>query len=489
MTPRLSDTTLPRAPEAVARPAYDRRSIRTGVVHLGLGAFHRAHQAVAFDDLLASGDDRWGVLGVSMRSSRVRDRLAPQDGLYVVSVQDGDTVSDRAIGAMTGLLAAHGNPEAVVRALAGPNVKMTTLTVTEKGYRLDPATGELNRSEDDVGADLAGLKAPRTVPGLIAAGLARRRTLGLDGLTIASCDNIPGNGRRLEAAVLEIARATDPGLADWIAEHAAFPNSMVDRIVPATGADDLDQFEARAGLRDEGLVRTEPFSQWVIENRFAPGAPDLSLVGVDVVADVAPWETAKLRLLNGAHSMIAYLAGLSGTTFVHDCVARPEGVRAVLALWDEVETTLHPAPDQDLRAYREALMLRFRNTALQHRTAQIAVDGSQKIPPRLLAPITDRLRQGLTVDAACLGVAAWIAWLTQAFRANPPAFVDDPLAGLIRDALAQADGPAARVLAMVAIDAIFPAPLATDPRFLSTLVSQLSALERDDSRRFCQPKH
>ncbi|WP_112382498.1 mannitol dehydrogenase family protein [Sphingomonas carotinifaciens] len=438
---RLSDAALAHLPADIARPAYDRAAVRRGVVHLGIGAFHRAHQAAIFEAALASGDLRWGITGVSLRSAAVRDQMAPQDGLYTLLVRDGAGERAQVMGAVLEVLVAPEYPAAVVAALAHPDTHLVTLTVTEKGYKLDRAKGTLLADDADIAHDLADLAAPRTAPGFLVAGLAARRAAGLPPFTVLSCDNLPHNGALLRAAVLEMARAHDGGLADWIAAEGAFPASMVDRIVPATTPDDIAALATRLGVQDQAMVKTEPFLQWVVEDRFCGPHPDFT--GVQLTADVAPWEDAKLRLLNGAHSSIAYLGGLIGDAFVHDFVARKEGRAFVERLWDQAAATLDPPPGLDIPAYRAALMARFANPALQHRTRQIAMDGSQKLPQRLLAPLV--AGQG---DALALGVAAWIRWQSGRTDAGETYTVDDPLADRLAVA-ARSDDPVTATLALL----------------------------------------
>jgi fructuronate reductase len=475
--PRLSNATLAGLRAGVERPAYDRADVKTGVVHLGIGAFHRAHQAVVFDDALRSGDLRWGVLGVSLRSPGVRDQLMPQDGLYSVVVRDGRTERVRIIGAVQDVRVAPEDPAAVVAAMASPDVHIVTLTVTEKGYRLDAASGDLLTGEEDVAADLKDLSAPRTAPGFLVAALAARRLAGLAPFTVVSCDNLPHNGARVRAAVLAMAEFHDQALAAWIAEQGAFPQTMVDRIVPATTAEDIDALAVQTGVRDEGMVKTEPFTQWVVEEQFAGPRPDLSALGVQLTETVAPWEDAKLRLLNGAHSSIAYLGGLAGYDFVHQVVAVPAFRAFVERLWDEAETTLNPPPGLDIADYRRELMARFDNPSLQHRTRQIAMDGSQKLPQRLLAPITARLAQGRCIEALALGVAGWIRWQEGATEAGQSYAIDDPLAEVLADALNGKADAAERVRATAALTEIVPAVLGADPRFLDAVSLALGRLQ------------
>jgi fructuronate reductase len=436
VTRRLSEAALALLPDWVRRPG-PRPAPR--IVHIGIGAFHRAHQAVVFDDL------GWGVTGASLRSPAVREAMAPQDCLYSLLV--GDEV--RVIGAVREVLL--DTPELVAR-IAASETRLVTLTVTEKGY----------------------LPGSRAVA-ILAEALARR----MDGITIMSCDNLPQNGAVLREAVL--AAAGDA--ADWIAEHCAFPQTMIDRIVPATEPTDIAALAARTGLEDRAMVKAEPFTQWVIENRFAVGErPDFEAGGVQIATDIAPWEEAKLRLLNGAHSGLAYLGGLAGIEFVHDVVATPAGRCFVEALWDEAETTLAPPSGLDLAAYRAALMRRFADPALRHRNVQIAMDGSQKLPQRLLATIAARLERGQGIEALALAVAGWMRWQSGRTDAGETFVVDDPLAAETARRLAGLNEPEAQAKALLGIGAIFPPALAADPRFEAAVARQLRRLVEQGSR-------
>jgi fructuronate reductase len=477
---RLDTAALPLLPADIARPSYDREAVKTGVVHLGIGAFHRAHQAAVFDAALAGGDLRWGITGVSLRSAGVRDQMIPQDGLYSLVVRDGAREDVRIIGAVGDVLVAPEDPEAVVSALADPHVHIVTLTVTEKGYKLDPATGRLIADDPDVAADLASLDAPRTAPGFLVAGLARRRAAGLPPFTAISCDNLPHNGARLRQAVLTMARAHDAALADWVDAEGAFPQTMVDRIVPATTPEDVAALADRLGVEDRAMVKTEPFTQWVIEDAFAGPRPDCAALGVQLTQDVAPWEEAKLRLLNGSHSGLSYLGALAGIDFVHEVVASEDGRRFVQTLWDEAEATLTPPPELDVAAYRRDLMARFANPALRHRTRQIAMDGSQKLPQRLLATLA--ARRGRPSPALTLAVAAWMRWQAGVDDAGERHVVDDPLADRTAAALDGTGSAGERVDALLATDAIFPAELAADRDVRNALVMWLECLEGEGAR-------
>ena len=476
---RLSDQALEGLPAEVAVPGYDRAQVKTGVVHLGIGAFHRAHQAVVFDDAIKGGDLRWGVLGASLRSPGVRDQLNPQDGLYTLVVRDGSDEHLRVIGAGRGVLVGPENPAALVAAMADADVQIITLTVTEKGYRLDPATGDLLLDDPEVAADLADIAAPRTAPAFIVAALQARKAAGLKPFTVISCDNIPHNGRRIRAGVIAMARHIDPALADWIEAEGAFPQTMIDRIVPATIPEDIEKLRARLGVEDQGMVKAEPFTQWVIEDWFAGERPDFASLGVQLTDAVEPWEDAKLRLLNGAHSAVAYLGALSGHEHVHEAVAVPAFRAYVEALWDEAQTTLNPPPGLDISAYRAELMARFSNAALMHRTRQIAMDGSQKLPQRLLAGAAERLAAGQGIEAIALCVAAWMKWQSGVTESGESFVVDDPLAAKTAILLAGADNDQARVSALLTLSAVFPPALAADDRFAVAVTGAYLSLSRN----------
>lgn len=473
---RLSPATLPALPAEIGQPAYDRAAVATGIVHLGIGAFHRAHQAAAIETCLAHGDLRWGIVGASLRSPDVADQLNPQDGLYTVQVRDGGDTQARVIGAVSRVLVAPTDPQALVEAMAAPSVAIVSLTVTEKGYKLDPATGALNMDDPDVASDVAGIAGPKTAPGFLVAALAARKARGLPAFTALSCDNLPENGVRLREAVLRLAHAQDPSLADWITDHAAFPSTMVDRIVPATTPEDIDAFAAHAGLTDAGLVKTEPFTQWVIEDRFAGPRPALEQAGVQFTDDVRPWELAKLRLLNGAHSAIAYLGALAGHDHVHEAMAFPAFEAFVSALQEEAESTLSPPPGLDVAAYRAALIARFSNAALMHKTRQIAMDGSQKLPQRLLFAARARIDRGQPIDALALAIAAWMRWQAGVDEAGRPFVVDDPLAERTQALWDQGGDAPARARALASLEGVFGPDLGADARFLAPVGAALDRL-------------
>ncbi|HEX7851870.1 MAG TPA: mannitol dehydrogenase family protein [Sphingomonas sp.] len=437
---RLSSATIDRLPAEIARPHYDRTAQRRGIVHLGIGAFHRAHQAVYTDDAMTAGDRGWGITGVSLRSAGVRDALAPQDGLYTVSERSASGTQTRVIGSVHDVIVARDTPALVTAALSHADTHLVTLTVTEKGYHRLPG-GAL---------DLDAIRnADDTIYAHLAQGLACRRAEGLPGLTLLSCDNLADNGRVLEQGLAVYLDLVDPGLRGWFESECACPSTMVDRIVPAATAATLDDAEAQMGLRDEGAITTEPFQQWVIEDRFAGPRPRWEAVGAQIVAAVKPYETAKLRLLNGAHSALAYLGLAAGLRFVHEAIADPR-VRPVVEriMRNEATASIDAAPGQDLSAYIELLLARFANPALPHNLLQIAADGSQKIGPRWLKPLAINRSRGLPCPATLRALAGWTIFIR-----GDTAPVDDPMAqefarlwrsagsaGII-DALFGAEGP------------------------------------------------
>lgn len=479
ITKRLHPTGLAALPASIARPAYDRGQ-PVGIVHLGLGAFHRAHQAVYFDTLMTRGERGWMIRGASLRSPDIANRLNPQDGLFTVVEQAAGSECLRIVGSVRDVIVAPESPARLVAAMADPDVHLVTLTVTEKGYGLDPASGQLQTEDAAIARDLARTGPPRTVPGLIVAGLAARRRAGLAPFTVLSCDNLPENGPRTRAAVIGFARLADPDLADWIEAEGAFPASMVDRIVPATRPADIDALEAATGYRDTGMVKTEAFSQWVVEDRFCARRPPLEAVGVEMTDDVAGWERAKLRLLNGSHSALAYLGALAGHTHVHEAIAAP-GFRAYIErLWDEAESVLDAPAGFDARAYRAALAERFSNPALHHALVQIAMDGSQKLPQRLLHTWRACRAAGRDAPAVELAIAAWMRWQIGEDENGRRFHVNDPLADEAMHCVTRG-GPEARgiVTAMLHLRSVFGTDLAADSGLSDRLGDALSGLMRD----------
>ena len=411
-------------PVSVQAPAYDRAAQAAGIVHIGIGAFHRAHQAVYTDDAMGAGDRDWGIVGVSLRSPDVAAQLNPQDGLYTVSTRSAGGSDLRLIGAVQKVLVAADDPQAVIDAIAAPATHIVSFTVTEKGY-LRRADGSL---------DLAAATELSSLYRFVGAALAVRKAAGLSGLTLLSCDNLANNGSVLRRLMREYLASEHPDLVDWFDGECRCPATMIDRIVPATTDADRAAVEATLGTRDEGAVVTEGFSQWVIEDDFAGPRPRWEAVGAELVADVAPYETAKLRMLNGAHSALAYIGLGRRHEYVHQAIADPD-IRPIIdrLMRQEAAPTIAAAPGQDLGAYADALLDRFANPALHHRLIQIAMDGSQKIPQRWLETLAWHQARGHRCPSLEAAIAAWIAFL----RSDHP--IDDPLADRLREAAAGPD--------------------------------------------------
>jgi fructuronate reductase len=459
---------LDRLPGTVLRPGYNPADHGVGIVHIGLGAFHRAHQAAMTDAALALHGGDWRIAGVSLRSPTVRDQLEPQDGLYTLAVRDGAAETLRVMGSIAGVLVAPKDPGAVIAAIAAPSTHVVSLTITEKGYCHDPATGALREDHPDIAHDLSRPARPKSAIGFLAAGLAARQAAGGGPLTIISCDNLPGNGQLLAGVVRRFVELARPQLADWVAASVGFPSTMVDRIVPATTDDDRCDLARQLGCEDAGLVKTEPFSQWVIEDHFAGPRPAWERVGAQMVDDVRPFELAKLRMLNGSHSTLAYLGLLRGHEFVDQAIADPVIAAVVDDLMAEAASTLPRVSGLDPAAYAAALKERFANASLQHRLAQIAIDGSQKLPQRLVSTIIDVQSAGGSAEAAALGIAAWLRHLS-----GP--WLDDPLVPQLR--AAACDDPEEMVARGLALRPVFGA-LGEAPWLRTLLVRALHALER-----------
>jgi fructuronate reductase len=414
---RFSTETLDRLPPEVTRPQYDRDAQGVGIVHFGIGAFHRAHQAWYTDLAMNGGERGWMIAGVSLRSATVAEQLNPQDGLYTLTERSSDGAATRLIDAVREVLVGASDSARIVGRIAAPECQIVSFTVTEKGY-CRAANGDLDFT-----------LAEASFYPLLAEGLKHRRDAGLPGVTLLSCDNLSDNGRQLERLVRDWLAFREPDLVEWFEHECPCPNSMIDRIVPASTEADLDAIEARLGLRDEGAVFTEPFSQWVIEDCFAANRPGWEKVGAQLVADVAPYETAKLRMLNGAHSALAYLGLEQGHTYVHEAVADPE-LRPLIERLMRVEAaeSFTAAPGQDLDAYADELLDRFANSALRHRLIQIAMDGSEKIPQRWLETLAAQRERGRDCPSILTALSAWLRHVRG--DARP---VDDPRAGVLAD--------------------------------------------------------
>jgi fructuronate reductase len=416
---RLNRSLLPELPRFVRQPQYDREGLEIGMAHIGVGAFHRCHQAEFIDHMLEAQFGRWGVLGLNLRAPRLADLLIPQDCLYSRTLRQDAHSETRIVGALRQVIDIEdeASAEAAIAALGGHQISVVTITVTEKGYCLTPSTGALDFDNPALRADLEGAFPPRTLPGLLALALERRRQTTGAPLTLISCDNVPSNGARLGAAMLEFAALRSAELTRWITDRVTFPCTMVDRIVPATTPDDVEEVSSAIGARDPAAVVGEPFRQWVIEDKFAGARPPLDLAGAEFVADSKPYEQIKMRILNAAQSTLAHQGALVGHEFTYQAAADP--VLAVLTrrmLERETSSTLPQVAGMEAGAYIDRSMARIGNAAIRHLCHQIGADGSQKIVQRLVDPLRERLAAGQPAGLLTLSVASWIAYCLSGAR-------------------------------------------------------------------------
>ncbi|MGI4856141.1 MAG: mannitol dehydrogenase family protein [Janthinobacterium lividum] len=457
-----------------------------GIVHLGLGSFHRAHQALYIEEAMLAGGGDWGICGVTLQGSVAkRDALIAQDGLYTVLERGPEGVRPTVARALREVLALPFDRAALFERLARETVRIVSLTVTEKGYCRDARTGDIDREHPGIVADLAHPDTPATVPGILTAALRRRKEAGSAPFTVLSCDNLAHNGAAVRQVVCSYARLIDSALADWIDAEVAFPSTMVDRIVPATTDDDRAAAFALLGVHDALPVPCEPFRQWVIEDDFPGGRPAWEHTSAQLVDDVLPFEIAKLRMLNGAHSTLAYLSMLAGFDTIGAAIAHAPMRAFIHALMTrEIMPTLQADAAFDPHAYRDALLTRFANPALKHRCAQIAMDGSLKIPPRLLATIGERLRGAAPLGGLALAVGAWFMFLRGHADDGTRYEISDPLAQRLQMLARQArpdawarGNEAALVDALLGCQEVFPPALAARTDFRLPLIEAVQALQ------------
>jgi mannitol 2-dehydrogenase len=483
MTRTLSLATLSDLPDTVATPLYQRSDLRAGIVHIGVGNFHRAHQAVYLDSLFNLGRDHdWAIIGAGVKSfdAKTRAALIGQDWLTTVVELDPSGYSARVTGAMIGFCPVEA--DALIDQLADPAIRIVSLTITEGGYFVDAASGGFDAAHPDIQRDARGPAHPETVFGLLLAGLQRRRTLGLAPFAILSCDNLPENGHVTRAAMLGLAGLMPGDLHDWVAENVAFPSSMVDCITPATSARERQMVTDRFGINDAAPVVCEPFRQWVMEDNFPQGRPALELVGVEFVTDVAPYETMKLRILNAGHAAIAYPAALLGHEFVHEAMADPDIAAWLTHLMTlEVIPILPPIDGVEYAAYLSTCAERFANPAIGDTIARLCLDGSNRQPKFVLPSIADALAAGTSVDLLALEVAFWCEYLARSVENGAGYTVQDERAeGLVGAAMRAAKDPAA----FLAQD--FFGDLATDSRFLSAFARQFGQIRKQGTRAVLQ---
>lgn len=472
--PRLDQKTLSHLPQHIACPAYDRSAVRTGIVHFGPGAFHRAHQADYVDRLLAD-DPRWGIAAVSLRSAGTVEAMAAQDGLYTLAILDAEPAF-RVIGAHNRFLG-PGEGTEVRRLLRDPAVGIVSSTVTEKGYCLAP-DGGLDFSHPDIVHDLAAPHAPRSLVGWLVQGLRGRREDGSAPFTPLCCDNMVANGTKLGAAVEAFARRLDPALADWIEGEVRFPNTMVDSITPATDEAVIARVRDATGIDDAIPVSREAYAAWIIEDVLPAGAPDFAAAGAVLTSDVHAYELAKLRILNGAHSSLAYIGLLMGHETVADAMGDPAlsgFVRRMVK--EDVVPSLPSSGGIDLDRYSDEILARFLNPAIGHRLSQIAWDGSQKLPYRLLDTVAEARAAGRPVDRLAVPVAAWMLFVERQAKAG--AEIVDPLADRLAEAAKASGDSRGLVGALLAFREVFPPSIGGDGIFREALLSAAAEMREE----------
>ncbi|THH34782.1 mannitol dehydrogenase family protein [Aliishimia ponticola] len=477
--PRLSS--LAGINEGVTLPGYDPSAHGAGIVHLGMGAFHRAHQAVYTDAALASGGGYWRIIGVSLRSRTAVDQVAPQNGLFTVLERSSAGTSARIIGSIADVVGGEGAAAQALSQMTRPQTRIVTMTVTEKAYGIDRETGGAEVSHPAVAGDLAHPDAPKGVLGLLVAALRVRREQGTPPFTVLCCDNLPENGALLRGGVIDFARRIDGPLADWIAETVPFPSCMVDRITPAATESTLKDAIRATGFADRAAIETEPFTQWVIEDRFADGRPDWEAGGAVFVDDVRPYELMKLRMLNGAHSMLAYAGHLAGHVHVRDVMTDPDLSLLVERQMCAAQATLPVVEAVDLDMYRADLLDRFRNTAIAHATVQIAMDGTQKLPQRIFAPALDAMRAGQDLGPYAFATAAWMCFVVR-HKNSAEAVLRDPMADVLRDSLSSAQSAPEIVAALSAIKGVVPQGLSQDKGWRNAVTARLGRMLTDGIR-------
>jgi mannitol 2-dehydrogenase len=479
----LNARTLKRWSDEVALPVYDRDVVTSSVVHVGVGGFHRAHQAMYHDRLMNQGDGpEWGICGVGVMAADqlMKEVLEAQDGLYTLVLKHSDgTYEPRVIGSIAEYLFAPDDPEAVIEKMAAPSTRIVSLTITEGGYNLSDVTGEFDVTNPDVLADLEPGAVPRTTFGLITEALRRRWTRGLGPFTIMSCDNLQGNGYLSKRVFTAFARLRDPELGDWIERAVRFPNSMVDRITPVTTDADRAEIRERFGIDDRWPVVCEPYTQWVLEDAFTAGRPPYEQAGVQVVDDVEPYELMKLRLLNGSHQAMAYFAYLSGYRLAHEAAQDPLFQAFLLGYMDnEATPTLPAVPGVDLDRYKRTLIERFSNPQVRDTIARLCAESSDRIPKWLLPVIREQLATGSEIRRSAAVVASWARYAEGVDEKGQPIEVVDRLRdSLMPLARRQREDPDA----FIANRDVF-GDLANEKPFVSAYRSTLASLHQRGAR-------
>jgi mannitol 2-dehydrogenase len=483
----LNARTLAYWRDRVAAPAYDRGLVTPGVVHFGVGSFHRAHQAMYLDRLMNQGQALdWGICGAGLMPAdrKMKEVLEAQDGLYTLVLKHSDgTYEPRVIGSIVAYLFAPDDPEAVIEKMAAPSIRIVSLTITEGGYNISDVTGEFDAANPDVVRDLAPGAVPRTTFGLITEALRRRRERGLVPFTVMSCDNLQGNGDLARRAFTTFARLRDPGLGGWVEREVRFPNSMVDRITPVTTGADRAEVTARFGIQDQWPVVCEPFTQWVLQDAFTAGRPPYEQAGVQVVDDVEPYELMKLRLLNASHQAMCYFGYLCGYRLVHQAAQDPLFRAFLLGYMDtEATPTLPPVPGVDLGGYKHTLIERFSNPEVRDTIARLCAESSDRIPKWLLPVIRTQLATGGEIRRSAAVVASWARYAEGVDEQGEPIKVVDRLADtLTKLARQQREDPDA----FIANRDVF-GDLAGHERFRTAYRSALASLHARGARATLQ---
>ncbi|TCB53636.1 mannitol dehydrogenase family protein [Rhizobium leguminosarum bv. viciae] len=479
MTERLQ--TLSGLAPTAKLPAYDRDQLKSGILHLGPGAFFRAHFAPFTDAAIAVSGGDWGIEVASLRTADVADHLNEQNGLYTMLIRDTSGTVAQVIGPILRAHVATRDPAGLLDRLEDPAIRIVSLTVTEKAYGMDTATGGLDLKHADVAADLANRHAPRGVIGYLVEGLSRRRAKGIAPFTPLSCDNLPSNGAVLKRLVLDFAERVDPSLRQWIEANVPFPSTMVDRITPASTEATYQDAERLTGRQDLAAIETEPFTQWVIEDHFAGGRPAWEKAGALMVTDVSAYEKMKLRMLNGAHSLLAYLGYIGGYEFIRDVMDDAGLAALAYRHMHAAARTLDAVPGIDLDDYASELIARFANKAIAHRTYQIAMDGTQKLPQRLLEPATEALAHGDKAETYAIAVAAWMRYAIGEHGNGERYELRDPRAGEIAALIADVPRTGLAIsAALFTLPGLFPAALTGNRAWTQDVSDKLEILIQDD---------
>lgn len=482
---QLSTNNLNQLPHSINVPKYDRNAVKTKMLHLGFGAFHRAHQAIFAEILASEHQSDWGFCEVNLVGGEQQiEALIAQDFLYNVVEMQGDNWQTRTVGVVKEALhpAIHGI-DAVINRMLDPNIAIVSMTVTEKGYCYVPATGSIDFDNPAIAHDLQHPEAPQSLPGVIVEALKRHKEQGITPFTVMSCDNMPENGHITKNVILAMAAKRDAELAEWIEANVTFPSTMVDRIVPAMTPETAEKIQSQLGqVVDNVAIACEPFRQWVIEDNFVAGRPLWEKAGAQLVSNVIPFEEMKLRMLNGSHSFLAYLGYLAGYQYINECMQDSAYEKAARYLMVNEQAPTLSIKNVDLPQYADALIERFKNTGLKHRTWQIAMDGTLKLSQRLLDSIRLHLAHGQSFDYLALAVAGWMRYVSGKDDNGMDIQVSDPIASKLAELVAQSRDDESRVQALLSLDSLFTNELVNQPLFTEK-VTQFYLSLRDNGAK------